>query len=497
MTKPDVFTSRYVCECCGRSFAFNKNRAKHCERGGCEEEKTVVSSNIRGDPNVPRRYVGGYMKEEPRIFQRLKEAGIRTSDEESHKWFACFDIECLLKDVPDQTPEAKSQRISEHECVSIAICSNVPNFMSPVCFVGSEPRDLVEEMLDYLRKIQEEVSRLMREQLSDTFSALTEKMEELREQGDDCQGVLKTHETLLNDLTSFSDTLVVLGFNSSRYDLVVLQEHLVPLLSLDSDPKAYVSKKDSGYMCIQNSFFKFLDLLSYLSPGTSLSSFIKAYRGDDESLSKSFFPYEIMKSYGDLETPGFPSYQSFFSKLKGQNCLEASRNEFEKMLVSGHTRETALKKMDLTNEPLTGREEYHLLHEIWIRENMTCLKDLLVFYNKEDVRPMVKAIENLWGFYWQMGISLFQHSMTIAGLSRYLLFKTAREEGASFSLIHHGDRRLQEDVLSPAIVGGPSLVFQRLMEVGKTPLGDAGSPVCQDIRGWDCNSMYLKCESCI
>ncbi len=201
-----------------------------------------------------------------------------------------------------------------------------------------------------------------------------------------------------------------------------------------------------------------------------------------------------MKSYQDLETPGFPSYQSFFSKLKGQNSLEASRIEFERLLDSGHTRDSAMKKMDVKTEPLTGEQEYRLLHQIWIRENMSCLKDLLSYYNKEDVRPMVKAIENLWGFYWEKGISLFQHSMTIAGISRYLLFKTAREEGASFSLIHHGDRRLQEDVLSPGICGGPSLVIQRLMEAQRTPLRGAGSPICQDIRGWDCNSMYLKCE---
>ncbi len=268
VTKPDIFTSKYVCESCGRSFTFKLNRARHCERGQCDagEEKIAVSSNIRGDPTVPRKYVGGYLKEEPRLFQRLKEAGIHTTNEESNKWFACYDIECLLKDVPDQTPEAKSQRISKHECVSIAVCSNLPNFWNPVCFVGPKPRDLVQEMMEYLGKIQEEVSRLMREQLSDTFSALTEKMEQLREQGDS-EGMLKTYEALLNDLESYCQILICLGFNSSRYDLPVLQEHLIPMLSLDCDPKAYVAKKDSGYMCIQNSFFRFLDLLLYLSPG--------------------------------------------------------------------------------------------------------------------------------------------------------------------------------------------------------------------------------------
>ncbi len=125
---------------------------------------------------------------------------------------------------------------------------------------------------------------------------------------------------------------------------------------------------------------------------------------------------------------------------------------------------------------------------------MSCLKDLLCYYNKQDVLPMVKAIENLWRFYWEkMGLSLFKHSFTIAGVSRHLLFKTAREEGASFSLIHPKDRELHERILSRGICGGPSIIIHRLMEVG-SPLGGPGSPLCQDIRGWDCNSMYLKCK---
>ncbi len=368
VTKPDAFTSRYVCECCGRSFRFNSSCIRHCKQQICLEQEsgnTTVSSDIRGDPTVPRKYVGGYLKEEPGLFQRLKEAGISTSDKESHKWFACFDIECLLKDVPDQIPEAKSQRISEHECVSIAVCSNVPNFLRPVCFVGPEPRDLVRQMLDYLGKVQEEASRLMREQLSATFSALAEKMEELRDQGDP-DGMLKTYEVLLDHLTSYCQICPVLGYNSSRYDVIVIQEFLLPELNLDSDPKAYVSKKNSSYMCIRNSFFIFLDLLLFLSPGTSLSAFIKAYRGNDEDLAKSFFPYEIMKKYEDLETLGFPSYESFFSKLKNQNTLESSRIEYEKLLESGYTKEMAMKKMEVTTEPPTGEQEYHLLHQVWI-----------------------------------------------------------------------------------------------------------------------------------
>ena len=62
----------------------------------------------------------------------------------------------------------------------------------------------------------------------------------------------------------------------------------------------FVVKKGAAYVCLSTDRFNFLDISQYLAPGSSYSSFIRAYQVPE---SKSYFPYEwftdISKLYYD------------------------------------------------------------------------------------------------------------------------------------------------------------------------------------------------------
>ena len=71
---------------------------------------------------------------------------------------------------------------------------------------------------------------------------------------------LNKYKTLLSKLTTYCDQLVVIGFNSQRYDIPLIKEYLPSSLrKFDSIPR-FVIKKSGGYMVIASKKLKFLDL---------------------------------------------------------------------------------------------------------------------------------------------------------------------------------------------------------------------------------------------
>lgn len=490
VTNLEGFSRKYPCGKCSRILREACSRARHSSL--CDG-KDAESSN---------RYRGGFFREEPSLSTRLGEAAICVEDEElAYRFFAFFDCECILKDVrKEEDVDACSAKVAQHVCASIAISSNVPGYEEAVCFLEREPAELVRQMLKYLGDVQEQASLLMRDQMSETFAQLGEKLADCQGQGQgQGQEVAQrnkreqtTYLRLLRSVSSHCDVLPILGFNSSAYDLPVLREHLLPQLSIADDPEAYVLKKNSGYLAICTEKFRFLDVHLFLSPGSSYERFLTAYSPDSDE-RKSFFPYEVATTFEALEERGFPEYSDFYSELKGENTLESNSLRYRKLLSQGLSSEDALRAMDSKTVPLSGPEEYEHLREIWTEQGMERLSDLLIYYNLKDVAPAVGAVQALWTFYQKLGVNILKDCFTVAGVARKVLFKAAREYGAGFSLIHRKDRRLQEEILLQGVTGGPSIVYCRYQEADKTFLHGQSGKMCRSVQGYDCNSMYLGC----
>ena len=123
---------------------------------------------------------------------------------------------------------------------------------------------------------------------------------------------------------------------------------------------------------------------------------------------------------------------------------------------------------------------------------MTTFRDFLVWYNNLDVGPFVTAVENLQRYYFKRNIDIFKVSISVPGLARHMLFESGRKAGAYFSLLDEKNKDLYYTI-KRNIIGGPSIIFNRHHEEGKTFIRNYISKPCQKIVGFDANALFLYC----
>ena len=155
------YSKSFCCSRCGKYW-------KHMWR--CfRHEKTC-------DGKVQLKYPGGAYHVPKTIFEQLEDEGIIVA--EAWRYFpyrATFDFECYFD--KEKAEELKSTEKlnwqSGHVPLSVSVCSNVPGYQAPKCFVSEgEPNRMIEEFVKYLTKISTESSSLLREQYAAVFEAL-------------------------------------------------------------------------------------------------------------------------------------------------------------------------------------------------------------------------------------------------------------------------------------------------------------------------------------
>ena len=175
-----------------------------------------------------------------------------------------------------------------------------------------------------------------------------------------------------------------------------------------TESQIHVIKKANAYMSISTPEFKFVDILSYLPPGSSLDSFLRAFKCQQQ---KSYFPYEYLDHPSKLDADSLPSYPNnpaWMSSLKANEDIFNS--EYEKYVKNGRQGEA----------PLTGVQKYEQLLQIWQSLGMKTMKDFLVYYNNLDVLPMVEAIEKMQAMYMDRDLDFLKCSISVPGLARII-----------------------------------------------------------------------------
>ncbi len=494
------YARKFACPMCSRHFAKRallKKHMRHCIRG------------------TRLNFPGGFHSQKKTIFDRLSEYGIDVTESlQLYDWFIVYDFEAVLNSKNDQVTENLLWQ-NEHVPISVSVASNYTEFTDPHCIVDEDPEVLLEKFLAYLNdiaaKIQAEAFQKW-EHVQIALSSLIAKWQKLNQrenvgeqefvdfcelgcldddddddqmleeqEGEDvgaehgsgrrfsCKLMLKKLINLQNDFLKYCSQVPVLGFNSSRYDINLIKGYFISRLESASDKPTEIIKKNSAYASISVENFIFLDVSHFLAPGSSYSKFLKAF-GIVEK--KSFFPYEWLTSADKLQQQYLPSYEEFYSSLKKANVLEM---EYSRWDGKG-------------DAPPTGQENYEHLKQIWLELNMTTMKDFLVYYNNLDVGPFVLAVEKMKNFYCDLGVDPFKNAISVPGIARQLLFRTAKENNAYFALFGNQDMDLYY-TLRKNIVGGPSIIFTRHHEVGSTLI--RGDKVCQSIVGYDANALYL------
>ena len=185
---------------------------------------------------------------------------------------------------------------------------------------------------------------------------------------------LKKLKKVYGRLEGYCKELPVFGFNSSGYDLKFLKQYLMKELCTRGEEQSFTVKKAGKYPCVKTESLKFLDILNYLVPGCSLQSFVKAF---DTNKAKGYFCYNFMDSAAILNGENLPSYNSFFSSIKGCNVLEAECNAYQKLLAQDKSQQQALQLLHLQEVPKTRPENYAWLQQLWNENEWTTFADYL------------------------------------------------------------------------------------------------------------------------
>ena len=256
-------------------------------------------------------------------------------------------------------------------------------------------------------------------------------------------------------IEEWCDQVPVLGFNPGTYDLNLIKNYFAERLA-DTTNKVRVAKNGNKIMFLLTSGFRFLDIINYLGPGTSYEKWVKAY---ECKTVKSWFPYEWFDRPEKLDYPGLPDYPDWYSKLKGEFVLKLS--------------------------------EWKACQKLFREKEMKTFKDWVRYYNNLDVAPGLEALQKMKNFYTEKGIDIMKDAVSIPGVSLHYLLRGAIERNADL----YSPSKEAYDMLKAAVVGGPSLVFTRYHEVGKTRIRShqiAKPKLCKNILGYDANALYLS-----
>lgn len=447
----DSYAKKFLCKTCHRHFNNITNAKRH--------QRTCKG-------RTKRRFPGGFYSSPQTIFDRLEQYSIVIPESQRfYEWFLVYDLESML--VPLNTQDTSNLQYTEsHVPISVSICSNVPGHTDPLCIVDPDVDALVRKILEHMTIIADKAAELTKEKFADIFEILEESVI--------CDGILdgmsieddyveamieeeaRQKSKLKTELVNYCEEMICIGFNSAKYDINLIKNHLIKHLGLDASADCFVVKRNNVYTCIRADKFKFLDITQYLGPGINYSGFLRAF---DVQEAKGYFPYQFLDSVEKLDYPRLPPHEAFYSTLKDSNIT---------------------------------CEEYAFCQSVWQEKRMETLRDFLEWYNNLDVQPFVKAVQNLQKYYFERRIDIFKCSISVPGLARQMLFDSGRKEGSSFALIDEANKDLY-DTIKQNIIGGPSIIFKRHHEVGKTRIRGNPRKPCGKIIGFDANALYLHC----
>ena len=100
---------------------------------------------------------------------------------------------------------------------------------------------------------------------------------------------------------------------------------------------------------------------------------------------------------------------------------------------------------------------------------MRTFSDWLEYYNNLDVEPFIEALNKMRGFYIERGIDILKDAVSLPGVSLQFLMRGTLKNNKNDPELY-GPSKEAYDMLKKSVVGGPSIVFSRIHEAGKTKI---------------------------
>ena len=433
-------------------------KCSKCEQALWESSWELHRHERTCEAGIRRVYNGGVYRPPASIFERLDDEGIIVSPVLRYfPYRATFDFECYFSDERLPVNSDKLQWSARHVPLSVSVASNVPGYEPALCFVTDGDADkLVGCMMTRLNTISDAAF----ESLKPSYESVLNELEVRKDAWDEAERKAPREEedgkktvnpckTLEKQLQTWLRQLPVIGFNSGKYDLNMIKRSFVPLLISNN---AAVIKRQNNFMCLSTDKLKFLDVTQYLAPGVSYDKYLKAYGCE---LQKGHFPYEYMDGIEKLEDRALPPQAAFFSQLKNEGISDT---------------------------------DYAACQAVWGDNQMTTMRDYLIWYNNRDVTPFLDAIAKQAGFYKHQNIDMFKDGISVPGLSLLHLFNDLPSD-TYFTVFNRTNSDLHE-LVKDNIVGGPAIIFHRYHEQGITKIR-GGEETCRKIVGYDANALYL------
>ena len=213
-------------------------------------------------------------------------------------------------------------------------------------------------------------------------------------------------------------------------------------------------KAGNNIRAVFSTAFRFIDVKTYLPPGTSLASFMTAFNASE---TKGFLPYEYLDTEpGRLAETEFPTIDKWNSTLRGP--------------MKAADYQTARQRWDYLQTKL---------------DRPVTLLDYLIDYNLLDCRPFAEAISNMLDYYHDSSrIDLMKNFVSI---SQFAFWDAMQYAPNQFQLLPRADYRL----MRANVQGGYSGVFHRYHEAGVTRI--KGGELCKTVKGYDAGSQYMGC----
>jgi len=277
-------------------------------------------------------------------------------------------LESVLLKTPNELNNTdKLKYITTHVAVSASIASNIPGFINTEFISSTNPRDLCDQLINYFDQLSAAAAIIMHNQFIELLS-------------------LDWSLKLRNKLIDYCSSLLIIGFNSSFYDVDLLAKDgfINNIIFRDNNP--FIIKDCNRYKVIKTNQFIFLDQMSYTAADTSLKKFIKAY---DINIKKGKFLYEWFDSYDELSYIVQDSKHSdFYSSLKNKNIKLSS---------------------------------YNNSMEYCKNNNIIYIHELLKWYNNLNVEPMLHAFLKQKEFFYTFKSDMYKDAYSPPSLSENIM----------------------------------------------------------------------------
>ena len=415
-------------------------------------EKNLLKRHMKKcEPGPKKKYIQRDMCAETGRQFLIKEGFL--SEDFRLKSAAFYDIESFA--VPDRKNVGKkTEVISTQKMVSISVTANFSSGSRTKVFSRNsyDKEDYVRvlrEFTSHLKNLQCEHVKTLPDQIHTSIAAIEEILEQNKQAEAEHRALLSVdRKTKFRAGLSYLKSLLklrVFGFNSERYDLCIL---LPGLVELWGSKNVDVIRRNAGYMMLETSELRLLDVKNYIAGG-GLASFAEAWGA---GCAKQIFPYQYFQNIDDAKNcVTWPKYSYFHNDLSYKNienitdelkrgyeivCHRVSLSEYSEQMDCPEILDQSVDKITFPDSlelrldsykrfvvsPVDYCQNWETFELFYASDEVRNMFDFLIAYNRNDTEILAAAFDNYCEKFWTtFGVNPLEY-FSLSHMSESIMF---------------------------------------------------------------------------